>query len=152
LRILRQNNLRDIWEIVRQRPERAAIFTGTLFSILLVSLSSYVILLIESEAPDGNIQTPGQALWWSIVTITTVGYGDYYPTTDNGRLIAIVLMLVGIGTFSAFTSYLATSFINRGRNRSKEDETEDIAARLAAVEAQLQTLTEAIQRLMEKEK
>lgn len=148
LRILRHNSLYDIWETIKQRPERTTVFTASLFSILLVSLSSYAILVIEAPIPDSQIQTPGEALWWAIVTITTVGYGDFVPTTSSGRLVAGLLMLMGIGMFSAFTSYLSTSFINR-RQKQQHEESEDLAKRLDAIETQLKNLNETLAEVLQ---
>ncbi len=111
-----------------------------MFALILVSLSSYAVLQLEKTSPDGNIKTVSDAFWCAVVTITTVGYGDYHPTTDGGRVVAIVLMLMGIGMFSALTSYLSTSFINRGHQATRK-QNEDAINRLAAVEEQLLELT-----------
>lgn len=58
-----------------------------------------------------SVKTAEDALWWSYTTITTVGYGDKYPVTTEGRLIAMALMTVGVGLFGAFTAYLTTWFV-----------------------------------------
>lgn len=143
LRILRQNNLREIWQAVKKRPERSTLFGVGLFALILISLSSYAILYFELLSPNSKIQTAGEAFWWAVVTVTTVGYGDYYPTTNGGRVVAIVLMLMGIGLFGALTSYLSTSFINRG-NQTTQKQNEDVIKRLAAVEEQLCELRDAL--------
>lgn len=150
LRVLRQNNLREIWQAVKNRPERSTLLGVGLFAILLVSLSSYTILQIEKLSPGSNIQTASDAFWWALVTITTVGYGDHYPTTNGGRVVATVLMLMGIGLFGAITSYLSTSFINRG-NRTTQKQNEDVIARLTVVEEQLRVLMEIIQEQTDQE-
>ena len=67
----------------------------------------------ERAAPGANINTIGDALWWSVTTITTVGYGDRYPTTATGRLIAVGLMLAGIALFGVVTATLASWLIER---------------------------------------
>ncbi len=82
----------------------AAFLTGALF-IIFGSLS---VLTFERHAPDSNIHTAADALWWSVVTITTVGYGDYYPVTMEGRLIATILMMVGIGLFGTISGTMAS--------------------------------------------
>jgi voltage-gated potassium channel len=147
LRILQHNSLRDIGQAIRNRPERTTFFSVILFSIMLIALSSYAILYVERFSPSQNIQTAEDAFWWSIVTVTTVGYGDTYPTTQSGRIIAIALMLTGIGIFSAMTSYLSTMFINR-RKRDEEGDTdeqhENLLQRLAAIEDQLTVLANKI--------
>lgn len=68
---------------------------------MLAVLAAIAMLDVEQDAPDANITTIGDALWWAAATVTTVGYGDRYPVTDQGRLIAVVLMLVGIATVGA---------------------------------------------------
>ena len=68
------------------------------------------ILQVEKD-PNSNIKTAEDALWWAYVTITTVGYGDKYPVTTEGRLIAVVLMTGGVGLFGTFTAYIASWFV-----------------------------------------
>ena len=72
---------------------------GTAFMSAL--LAAIAILDVEQDATDANITTFGDALWWSATTVTTVGYGDRYPVTVQGRVIAVALMLVGIATVGA---------------------------------------------------
>jgi voltage-gated potassium channel len=85
--------------------------------ILVLEFGSYFILGAEAGAENANIRTPSDALWWSVVTIATVGYGDRYPVTDEGRIIGTIVILTGVGLFGAFTGFLANSFINRRRRR-----------------------------------
>ena len=67
----------------------------------------------------------GDALWWSIVTTTTVGYGDISPSTLPGRIIAVILMIFGIGLISMLTGTITTYFANRSKERSKNTATEN---------------------------
>ena len=67
----------------------------------------------ERNSPDANIKTFGDGLWWAATTVTTVGYGDRFPTTPLGRLIAVVLMLVGIALLGVITATIATWFVGR---------------------------------------
>ena len=80
-----------------------------LIAIILVIFSSIVILQVETS-PNSNIRTAEDALWWSYVTVTTVGYGDYYPVTTAGRLVALMLMTAGVGLFGTFTAFVAAWF------------------------------------------
>jgi voltage-gated potassium channel len=82
----------------------------TIIALLLVLCSSIAILQVETQ-PNSNIKSAEDALWWSYVTITTVGYGDKYPVTSEGRLIAAVLMTAGVGLFGVFTGFLASWFV-----------------------------------------
>jgi voltage-gated potassium channel len=62
--------------------------------------------------PDANIKTASDAIWYTIVTISTVGYGDRYPTTGPGRIIGALIIIVGVGIFGTFTGYLANLFLS----------------------------------------
>ncbi len=84
--------------------------------IFLLLVSSSLILVFE---PDSRFQGFIDALWWSIVTITTVGYGDKYPVTIGGRIIAIILMLTGIGIFGAVTATIADLTIDLRKRREQ---------------------------------
>jgi voltage-gated potassium channel len=80
-----------------------------IITILVVIFSSISILMVENDTAS-NIKTAEDALWWSLVTVTTVGYGDKFPVTTEGRVIGVVLMFVGVGLFGTFTAYVASWF------------------------------------------
>ena len=89
---------------------------GTLSSLivlafLLLIFTSIAILQVET-APESNIKSAEDAIWWTYSTMTTVGYGDKYPVTTEGRIIAMVLMTFGVGIFGTFTAYVASKFVN----------------------------------------
>jgi voltage-gated potassium channel len=87
------------------------------YLIVTVSLLSFVAALAvfeaERDAPDASILTFGDALWWVLTTITTVGYGDLYPTTAQGRLVAAGLMVAGIAILGTVTAAIATWFLEQ---------------------------------------
>jgi voltage-gated potassium channel len=89
---------------------KGALASVFILAILLLLSSSIAILQVETD-PRSNIKTAEDALWWSYTTITTVGYGDLYPVTAEGRLIAIVVMTFGVGLFGTFTAYIASVFV-----------------------------------------
>ncbi len=68
---------------------------------------------VERNKPQATIETFGDALWWAVVTTTTVGYGEYYPTSGAGRVIAAVLMLVGVGLIGTVSATIASWFLDR---------------------------------------
>jgi voltage-gated potassium channel len=70
-------------------------------AVVVSGLAAIAMLDAEQDAADANITTIGDALWWSATTVTTVGYGDRYPVTTEGRFIAVALMIVGIATVGA---------------------------------------------------
>jgi voltage-gated potassium channel len=67
---------------------------------------------VEARDPAGNIKTASDALWYSLVTMSTVGYGDRYPVTNPGRLIGSVIIIVGVGLFGTITGFLANAFLS----------------------------------------
>lgn len=81
-----------------------------IIAFLIVVFSSIAILQVETDA-NSNIKTAGDSLWWAFVTITTVGYGDKFPVTPEGRVIAVILMTVGVGLFGTFTGFVANWFM-----------------------------------------
>ena len=82
----------------------------SVLAILMVIFSAIAILQVETE-PESNIRTAEDAIWWAYVTITTVGYGDKYPVTMEGRIIAAFLMTVGVGLFGTFTAFVSSWFV-----------------------------------------
>ena len=87
-------------------------------TVLIVIFSSISILTVEI-APESNIKTAEDAIWWTIVTVTTVGYGDKFPVTTEGRLIGVLVMIAGVGLFGTYTGYIASLFVSE---QKKEDE------------------------------
>lgn len=81
-----------------------------ILAVLLIIFSSIAILEFEDN-PSSNIKTAEDAIWWTYSTITTVGYGDKYPVTLEGRIIAMVLMTFGVGLFGTFTAYISSLFV-----------------------------------------
>ncbi len=84
-------------------------------TVILVVFAGAIVILELETSPDSNIRNASDALWWSVSTVTTVGYGDRFPVTDAGRLFASLLMLVGIGVYGTITGLFATWFI-KGAN------------------------------------
>lgn len=91
---------------------RLAIYVGST-TVLLVFVAALAVLEAERGDPDSNITTYPEALWWSAVTITTVGYGDHYPATTGGKLAALALMIGGIGLIGFVTGSLASWIVER---------------------------------------
>jgi voltage-gated potassium channel len=101
---------RIFFEFVHRRSE-SALYVMITMAILVIMFGSIGVYYAESFSPDANIQSGQDAVWWSVVTITTVGYGDRFPTTWPGRLIGMLTMVVGIGIFGVFTSFMASLFV-----------------------------------------
>jgi voltage-gated potassium channel len=105
-----QNKKALVDDLIANRGQYAAFFTLLLAFMVLV-VSSVLVLQFESKNPDANITTGGDALWWAVVTITTVGYGDRYPITALGRLTAVGVMFAGVGIIGALASILASLLV-----------------------------------------
>jgi voltage-gated potassium channel len=98
-----------------------------------VSLGALGIYLLERGI---TVESIGDAYWWAIVTVTTVGYGDVSPKTTEGRLVATALMIVGIGVISVFTATLASFFLSS----DEQTETARLERRLENIEAKLDAI------------
>jgi voltage-gated potassium channel len=97
----------------------------SLFRVLIAAagtlmLGAWLVLLFEENAKGSNIHNYPQALWWAVVTVTTVGYGDRYPMTEGGRVVAAVIMLVGIGLIGVLTATVASVFIKEHTDENKK--------------------------------
>lgn len=95
---------------VFKNKAKGAFASVAILAVLLIIFCSIGILQVEQD-PASNIKTAEDAIWWAYVTITTVGYGDKYPVTTEGRLIAAILMTAGVGLFGTFTAYIASWFV-----------------------------------------
>ena len=124
-RLLRETGGRRVLRrLVRDRAG-SALYTLLFTGILVLQFGSMAILAVEDNAPDANITDASDALWYTIVTISTVGYGDRYPVTNEGRVIGAMIIVVGVGIFGTFTGYLANFFLSP---RKRTPEPTDAAA------------------------
>ena len=92
------------------------VFVTTLF---LTYIAAVQITLIERNALDSNIKTFGDGFWWAITTVTTVGYGDRFPTTTEGRVLAVGLMMLGIALIGDISATIAATFVKMMQDDSK---------------------------------
>ena len=111
------------------------------YAISLVLLISTIVTSVE-RGHDSPVDSFPDALWWSIATVTTVGYGDVVPVTPAGRAFAYVLMVGGIGLFGAFTANVASMLARR------ED---PVPAGLASLASEIRELREEIEQLREQD-
>lgn len=90
-------------------------------AVMAVGLGALAVLDVEQDAAGANLTEFGDALWWAVTTVTTVGYGDHYPVTTEGRLIAVALMVVGIALVGAVTASVATWMVSRVAEENRTD-------------------------------
>jgi voltage-gated potassium channel len=105
-----KNRAALVADVLRNRGQYA-VFITLLSAGIVLSTASIVMLQVESRDPQANIQSGPDALWWGVVTLTTVGYGDRYPVTELGRIVALFVMFAGVGIIGALASILASLLV-----------------------------------------
>lgn len=114
--------------VLLKRRAEAACLAAFLITLLVVVTSAIAVLQFET-LPEANIWTAEDALWWAVVTITTVGYGDRFPVSSEGRLLACLLMAAGVGLFGTLSGFVASWFLQPGEAR-RESEIERLTREL----------------------
>jgi voltage-gated potassium channel len=111
-KLLSGKNRKALVSDVLHNRGQYATFITILAAGMVLSVASVLVLQFESGSPDANIKTGGDAIWWGIVSLTTVGYGDFYPVTFLGRITGVSLMVAGIGIIGALASILASMLVS----------------------------------------
>ena len=94
-----------------------------LLSVITVTAGAFTMYVVEHNAPASKITNLGDAVWWAVVTVTTVGYGDVYPVTFEGRIIATVVMIIGIAILGILISTLGAQFIeSKMKSQRRKDD------------------------------
>jgi voltage-gated potassium channel len=113
LRIFRAiRSMKELVNHFQKNRVESAVMSMFILTVLLLIFSSISILKVE-DVPDGNIKTASDAIWWAFGTITTMGYGDYYPVTTAGRIVAGILILFGVGLFGTLSGLITSWFIGQ---------------------------------------
>lgn len=99
--------LRGIEPFLRSRVSKMGFYIGVALPLVIFS-ASLAVFDAEQGAPEANISSFPDAIWWSLVTVTTVGFGDRYPVTQEGRVVGSLLIFVGIALFSTLTALIAS--------------------------------------------
>jgi voltage-gated potassium channel len=150
-RLLRGENKKTLVKDVLENRSRYAVFITILMTILVLTVASVLVLQFESRSPEAKITTGGDALWYAIVTITTVGYGDYFPVTTAGRVTAVFIMFMGVGIIGALASILASLLV--GGAPPEEEETPaappapSVQEELATIKAELASMHRVLEKL-----
>jgi voltage-gated potassium channel len=128
-------------DVLANRSQYTAFITLLLLFIILTT-SSVLVLQFESSSPDGKILTGGDALWYAVVTLTTVGYGDFFPVTALGRITGVFIMFAGVGLIGVLASLLSSVLLGSPDDSEDEDARVDSvvtndAAELAVIKNEL---------------
>lgn len=124
-------------------------------ALLIIIIGGFGVYLAEHGRQGVNINKISDALWWAAVTITTVGYGDYYPVTALGRIIAVIMMFSGIGIVVLLVSSLSQRRFERAKSRLKSYKEsgptlldDDTKIAIKSKIAEIEKLTEEVNRLL----
>jgi voltage-gated potassium channel Kch len=115
-------------------------FFATMFLVLaVIEFAGMAVYYVERGQPGANITSGGDAVWWGLVTITTVGYGDRFPVSAQGRIVGTLLLFAGIALFSVLTGFIANQFLAPRSTRGAR-----IRARLSGPESQVAELRQLL--------
>jgi hypothetical protein len=140
------------WGTFRASLANSVLGAMTLLAILVLEIGGIAVLFFERPDASANITTPGDALWWGIVTIATVGYGDRYPITPGGRMVGTLEIITGVAVFSTISGYLANAFVSSRNKEGEQTEPETAsvtgaAAPVTGETASAETLLAEVKRL-----
>jgi voltage-gated potassium channel len=160
VRLLRQFGPANMLKEVKENRAGSALYLA-IFSIIIVAQTSAITILnAEAANPDANITSASDAVWWVFVTLTTVGYGDFFPTTATGRIAAVFVMMAGVALIGVLASYLSSFFLETAKKdeaaeayephdpRSKLVELKSLLAQQQAAQAELETKIEELEELL----
>jgi len=117
---------------------KSGIIGALLMTVLLIFLGSISVLQVE-QGLGGNIDTAEEALWWSVTTMTTVGLGDMFPISTEGKIISAVLMFAGIGLFGVVSGFVASVFIAPSSKEGQEERSE-IQQEITTLQSKIESL------------
>jgi hypothetical protein len=126
VRLVRAVGMKTLIDKVLHDRAGSALYTVLVLVVIVIQYGAMFELVANRTSPNANIQTASDAVWYVIVTITTVGYGDKYPVTNPGRIVGVLIMFVGVGLFGVLTGFLANTFLSPvGEKQEKADESSD---------------------------
>ncbi len=148
LRILRMlRGVRSSKAIIRfasKSRSQSTIVSVAIVIIAVMLFSSIAILYAEKSLAAANIKTAEDALWWAFITITSVGYGDRYPVSVEGKFVAFILTLVGMGLFGIVTGFMASWFVGEDTEKNSENDKiyhQEILHRISIIEKKIDSLS-----------
>jgi voltage-gated potassium channel len=144
IRLMRQYGARYMVGLLFHDRAANALLTLLLIGVLVLQFGSMAILKVEAGKPGANIENASDALWYSIVTMSTVGYGDQFPVTNPGREIGVLIIVVGVGIFGTLTGYLANLFLSPRKEAAAKGQ---LAEEIAQLRSLLEQQNTALDRL-----
>lgn len=118
---------------IKKRAE-SVFLSAMMLTFITIGFGSIAILHCERDVVGSNIKDASDAIWWAFVTVTTVGYGDHFPVSEEGRFVASILMLVGVGLFGTFSGFVASWFLSEQENNAEV--IKELRCQVAALEAE----------------
>jgi voltage-gated potassium channel len=152
VKLLRGENKKKLIKDVLENRGQYATFITILLALIVLTVASVLVLQFESVSPDAKILTGQDAFWYAMVTITTVGYGDYYPVTWGGRLTAMFIMIAGVGIIGALASILASLLVSSPSEPEEEEITNKVLvptveSELIAIKNELASLRQLVEKI-----
>lgn len=133
---------KQVYKTLIRNKRKSSIYIMAFASFFMIFLSSFGIILFEVGAEGSTIKSAGDAIWWSLATMTTVGYGDTYPVTLGGRILATVMMFMGIGLFSSFSGIVASLLMDKDGDGQVDIESDDIKKEIRELKKMILELKE----------
>ena len=148
IRLVRNFGLRNLVRELIDNRAGNALLTVVFLVFCVLEFGSLAVLSAEQYADGANITNASSALWWTFVSITTVGYGDRYPVTNLGRLVGVFVMIAGVGLFGTLSGFLANTFLSPRKKKKEEPaaapaDANDPKARLAEIKRMLEVQEKA---------
>ena len=144
-RLLRAYGARNIGRSLLRERAGSALLSLLFIAILVLEFGSLWMLRIEAASPERNITTASDAMWYVIVTISTVGYGDQYPVTTYGRVLGAIIIVLGVAIFGTLTGYLANLFLAPATADEAAPDTDKAAVAEDGPERRLAQLARALE-------
>jgi voltage-gated potassium channel len=149
-RLMKRFGARNMLNELINNRAGSALYITIIMIILVAELAAVNVLKFESLNPDANLTTAGDAVWWVFVTITTVGYGDFFPKTAGGRIVGIFVMFSGVALIGVLASYLANFFLAPAKKVEEELAPDDPQIKLRELKALLDEQENANKAVREK--
>ena len=164
-RLIKKYGVHYITTFLSTNRAAAALYILVLMVIIIIESGGFLVLQAERASLSANIVTAGDAIWWAYVTITTVGYGDRFPTTTVGRIVGILVMTTGVAVFATFAGLISSKLLTSPAKEEESSEQplagEDQAARYLAelkhliaerekIETEITSRVEKLEQLLEK--